>query len=335
MQAVESGRLLVTGADGFIGSHLVEEALASGFLVRAFCLYNSRGSAGWLDESEVATQALTEGALEVVLGDLRDLGSVESAVSGADAVLHLGALIAIPYSYAAPRSYVDTNITGTLNVLEAARRLGTSRVVQVSTSEVYGTPSTVPIRESHALRAQSPYSATKIAADKLCESYAHSFGTPVVTVRPFNTYGPRQSTRAVLPTILTQMLNGADELRLGSTSPRRDFTFVTDTCAGLLAGLAADLEAGDVVHLGTGRSVSIGELVELCREITGSKSRVTVEHARVRPGGSEVQVLLSDPSLALEKLGWTAGVDLHEGVERTVRWMRHRPARDDGSVYRL
>ncbi len=232
---VLAGRtVLVTGSDGFIGSHVVEAVLAAGATVRAFCMYNSIGSAGWLDESTAFTAAVADGRAELVLGDIRDPELVNSAVAGTDTVLHLAALIAIPYSYLAPRSYVDTNVTGTLNVLEAVRRNGVARMVQTSTSEVYGTPETVPITEAHPLRGQSPYSASKIAADKMCEAFALSFGTPVVTLRPFNTYGPRQSARAVIPTVLSQLLVGAQQLRLGALSPQRDFTFVTDTSAGFV-----------------------------------------------------------------------------------------------------
>jgi UDP-glucose 4-epimerase len=249
---------------------------------------------------------------------------VDAAVAGVDVVLHLAALIAIPYSYAAPRSYVDTNITGTLNVLEAVRHHDVPRLVNTSTSEVYGTPDTLPITETHPLRGQSPYSATKIAADKLCEAFALSFGTPVVTLRPFNTYGPRQSARAVIPTVLRQLLAGARELRLGSLAPQRDFTFVTDTCDGFLRAAGADLEPGTTVQLGTGSTCSIGEIVELCRQVTGSTAEVVTEEERVRPAGSEVEVLLSDPARAKELLGWTPTVSLEEGLRRTADWLRPR-----------
>jgi NAD dependent epimerase/dehydratase len=316
--------VLVTGADGFIGSHVVEAVLAAGARAKAFCLYNSFGSAGWLDESEPFQQALSDGQSELVLGDIRDPELVDAAVIGADAVLHLAALIAIPYSYAAPRSYVDTNVTGTLNVLEAVRRHDVPRMVQTSTSEVYGTPDTIPITEAHPLRGQSPYSATKIAADKLCEAFALSFGTPVVTLRPFNTYGPRQSARAVIPTVLSQLLSGATELRLGATSPRRDFTFVTDTCAGFVRAAVADLEPGETVQLGTGSTHSIGEVVQLCLRVTGSSAEVVTDEDRVRPAGSEVEVLLSDPSKAKERLGWSPTIGLEDGLRRTADWLRPR-----------
>ncbi len=320
-----SGRtVLVTGADGFIGSHLTEALLAAGARVRAFGLYTSFGTAGWLEESDPFRHARDEGRAELVLGDIRDAELVDSAVSGVDVVLHLAALIAIPYSYVAPRSYVDTNVTGTLNVLEAVRRRGIPRMVHTSTSEVYGTPDTVPITESHPLRGQSPYSATKIAADKMCEAFALSFGTPVVTLRPFNTYGPRQSARAVIPTVLGQLLAGAQQLHLGSVSPRRDFTFVTDTCQGFLAAAVADLDPGETVQLGTGSTYSIGEVVQLCLAITGSTAEVVTDEERVRPAGSEVEVLLSDPTQAKERLGWSAAVSLEEGLRRTAEWLAPR-----------
>lgn len=330
---VDGATVLVTGADGFIGSHLVETLLEAGADVRAFCLYTSFGTAGWLEQSEVFRAARTSGRAELVLGDVRDPELVSSAVQGVDVVLHLAALIAIPYSYVAPRSYVETNITGTVNVLEAVRRHGVSRMVHTSTSEVYGTPDTVPITESHPLRGQSPYSASKIGADKMCESYASSFGTPVVTLRPFNTYGPRQSARAVIPTVLAQMLAGAAEIRLGGLSPRRDFTYVRDTCAGFLGAATAELAPGATVQLGTGTTYSIGEVVDLCREVTGSSAQVVTDEDRVRPAGSEVEVLLSDPSNAAGRLGWSATVDLREGLRRTAEWLRPRVDAEEAARY--
>lgn len=329
---LSGARVLVTGADGFIGSHLVEALLGAGASVRAFCLYTSTSSLGWLAESEIFATARSEGRAEELLGDIRDPGLVDTAVRGVDIVLHLAALIAIPYSYVAPQSYVDTNLTGTLNVLEAVRRHGIRRMVQTSTSEVYGTPDTVPIVESHPLRGQSPYSATKIAADKLCEAYASSFQTPVVTLRPFNTYGPRQSQRAVIPTVLAQLLAGQTRIQLGSASPRRDFTYVTDTCAGFLRAATVDLEPGATVHLGTGTAISIGDLVQLCIELTGQPAEVVVDEDRVRPDASEVQVLLSDPSLAADRLGWRPSVTLADGLRATAEWLR--PRVDHASVGR-
>ena len=322
LAALSGQTVLVTGSDGFIGSHVVETMLGLGARVRAFALYNSFGSLGWLDSSSVFHDALDSGQAEYVLGDIRDAEHVSKSVAGVDVVLHLAALIAIPYSYVAPRSYVDTNITGTLNLLEAVRQHGTKRLVHTSTSEVYGTPDTVPITEDHTLRGQSPYSASKIGADKMAESYALSFGAPVTVLRPFNTFGPRQSTRAVIPTILSQLLAGATELRLGSLHPKRDFTFVSDTALGFARAAIADLEPGTTVQLGTGRTASIGEIVDLAVKITGTEANVVTEDERIRPDGSEVEILLSDPTKAKELLGWEPLVDLEDGLRQTADWIR-------------
>lgn len=322
-------QVLVTGADGFIGSHLVQRLLEEGADVRALCVYNSNGSLGWLDEMPGEDRA----RIDIRLGDVRDPRFVRDAVHGMDAVFHLAALIAIPYSYMAPASFVDTNVTGTLNVLEAVRDAGVGVMVHTSTSEVYGTPQTVPITEEHPLRGQSPYSATKIAADKLAESYALSFETPVVTLRPFNTYGPRQSTRAVIPTMLSQMLAGASSVRLGSLEPRRDFTFVTDTVDGFVRMATTDISPGTTIHLGTGTSVSIGELFDLCRTITGSEAEASVDQERIRPSASEVQVLLSDPTLARETLGWQPRVDLEDGLRAVADWLEGRVDPQRAAIY--
>ncbi|WP_200958683.1 SDR family NAD(P)-dependent oxidoreductase [Terrabacter sp. Root181] len=322
--SVAGKTVLVTGSDGFIGSHVVERLVADGAHVRAFCLYNSNGSTGWLDESDVFKAAVRDGQAEVVLGDIRDPEHVMATTEGVDVVLHLAALIAIPFSYVAPRSYVETNVIGTLNVLEAVRRHGTPRMVNTSTSEVYGTPESVPITEAHPLRGQSPYSATKISADKMCESYALSFETPVTTLRPFNTFGPRQSTRAVIPTVLSQLLAGASQLKLGDLTPKRDFTFVADTADGFVRAALADVAPGTTIQLGTGRTVSVGDVVELCRKVTGSDAEIVTESDRIRPEGSEVQILLSDPSLANEVLGWAPTVSLEEGLSATAEWLRPR-----------
>lgn len=316
--------VLVTGSDGFIGSHLVERLVRDGADVRAFCLYNSNGSLGWLDESQAFAQAVADGQARAILGDIRDPEHVAASVEGADVVLHLAALIAIPFSYVAPRSYVETNITGTLNVLEAVRRHGTPRMINTSTSEVYGTPQEVPITETHELRGQSPYSATKIGADKMCQSYALSFGTPVTVLRPFNTFGPRQSTRAVIPTVLSQLLAGADRLHLGALSPKRDFTYVSDTCDGFVRAALTDVEPGEVIQLGTGRTESIGEIVELCKKVTGSDAQVITEEERLRPDGSEVEILLSDPAKAKSVLGWEPTVSLEQGLVGVAEWLRPR-----------
>jgi len=322
-------RVLVTGADGFIGSHLTEALVRAGARVRAFCLYNSQGSLGWLDQTDAAVSR----ALDVYLGDIRDAHFVERGCEDVEVVFHLAALIAIPYSYLAPESFVDTNVRGTLNVLEAVRRAGCARLVQTSTSEVYGTPETVPITEAHPLRAQSPYSASKIAADKLCESYFCSYGLPVVTLRPFNTYGPRQSTRAVIPTILAQLIAGRPTVSLGNLSPRRDLTFISDTVSGFLAAGAAPGIEGEVIQLGTGRAVSIGEIFKMACAACGVTARVEVSQERLRPNRSEVAMLQSDPSRAHARLGWRPTVSLEEGLRQTARWMRDNSERFAPDVY--
>lgn len=310
--------VLVTGADGFIGSHLTEALVRAGARVRAFCIYNSQGSRGWLDR----IPAEIERAIEFRLGDVRDARFVEEAVRGTEVVLHLAALIAIPYSYQAVESFVDTNVRGTLNVLEAARRHGVRRLVQTSTSEVYGTPATLPIRETHPLQGQSPYAASKIAADKLCEAFHCSFELPVVTLRPFNTFGPRQSARAVIPTILEQLLRGKTRVELGSLAPRRDLTFVSDTVDGFLRAAVAEGIDGRTIQLGTGRTESIREVFEAACRALGVEAEVEERGERVRPGKSEVMVLQSDPAVARELLGWSATVPLEEGLARTAAWMR-------------
>lgn len=311
-------RVLVTGADGFIGSHLAEALVTAGADVRAFVYYNSFGSWGWLD----TVPAATRDSLDVFAGDVRDPNGVRTALKGCDAVLHLAALIGIPYSYHSPDSYVDTNVKGTLNVLQAARDLGTQRVVVTSTSEVYGTAQRVPIDESHPLQGQSPYSATKIAADKMAEAFHRSFGLPVVTVRPFNTYGPRQSARAFIPTVITQLLDGADEVRLGSLHPTRDLTFVADTVAGFIALASCDAAVGREVNLGTGVEHAVGDVAAALVDLIAPGTPIVADCERVRPEASEVERLLADASLARELAGWEARVPLAEGLARTVEWFR-------------
>ena len=313
--------VLVTGADGFIGSHLVERLVSEGARVRAFCLYNSRGSAGWLDDIDPDLRA----AVDIRLGDVRDARFVEEAIAGVEVVFHLAALIAIPYSYVAPESFIDTNIRGTLHVLEAARRAGVRRLVQTSTSEVYGTPAELPIRETHPLQAQSPYAASKVGADQLAAAYHRSYGVPVVILRPFNTYGPRQSERAVLPTMLRQLLAGQTEIRLGRLDPRRDLTYVADTADGFIRAATAEGVDGRTIQLGTGRSESIGELFALACELLRVDARPVEDQARMRPDASEVLVLQSDPSLAHELLGWRATTTLESGLRLTVDWLRTQP----------
>ncbi len=311
-------RVLVTGADGFIGSHLAERLVREGARVRAFVLYNSFNSCGWLDESPDALRS----EMEVIAGDIRDARSIADAAEGCEVIFHLAALISIPYSYQSPESFVETNIRGTLNLLNAARAHGVERFVQTSTSEVYGTARSLPIREDHPLQAQSPYAATKIAADQLALSFHHAFDVPATVLRPFNTYGPRQSARAVLPTILSQLLAGRCEIKLGALEPRRDMTYVTDTVEGFLLAAQAPDAAGQVIQLGTGHDVSVGELFALAQRVLDREARAIQEEERMRPPRSEVLALRSDPSRARELLGWRPAVDLEEGIRMTAEWMR-------------
>ncbi len=315
MRSFQGVRVLVTGAGGFIGSHLVERLVGEKAAVRAFVHYDAIGSWGWLDASPV------RGDVEVVAGDIADRDSVVRAVSGVDVVFHLAALIGIPYSYAAPASYVRTNVEGTLNVLTAARERGVSRVVHTSTSEVYGTARRVPMDEEHPLHAQSPYAATKIAADKLAEAFHRSFGVPVVTVRPFNTFGPRQSGRAVIPTIISQALAGRPA-RLGNLTPTRDFNFVANTVDGFLRAGGTEGVDGRTVNLGTGRETSIRDVVNAVERILGRQVEVEEDAERRRAPDSEVERLVADAKLAGELLGWRPHVTLEEGLERTIEWIR-------------
>lgn len=307
----------MTGADGFIGSHLASGLVDAGCQVRAMSLYNSFGSSGWL--SDLPSRTLED--VEICWGDIRDPGRTRQLMNDVDLVFHLAALVAIPYSYQAPESFVETNVRGTLNVLESARAAGVPKTIVTSTSEVYGTPESVPITTSHRMNAQSPYAATKVAADQLALSYAASFDLNTVVLRPFNTYGPRQSMRAIIPTVLAQMLHGSEKIRLGSLHTRRDFTFVTDTVGGFLAAADAQTLPGEVIQLGTGVSVSIGELVEMCQVITGSSAEIVEEEQRVRPAKSEVQVLLADPAEAKARLNWQAQIGLEEGLRKTAEWI--------------
>lgn len=308
-------KVLVTGAGGFIGSHLTERLAELGATTRALVQYNSRGHCGWLEHSPLHNQ------IEVIAGDVRDAGSVRQAMRDVDVVFHLAALIAIPYSYQAPNSYVETNIIGTLNVLQAAREMGTARVLHTSTSEVYGTARQVPILESHPLQGQSPYSASKIGADKLAEAFHLSFNVPVVTVRPFNTFGPRQSARAVIPAIITQALAG-QTVKLGKLTPTRDLNFVSNTVDGFLAAAAAPAAIGQTVNLGSGREISIGNLVSLIGRLMDCPMLVAQDEQRLRPEKSEVERLLADNTLARTLLGWEPLVTLEAGLTRTIEWLR-------------
>jgi len=316
-------KILVTGADGFIGSHLTESLIRSGYNVRSFILYNSFNSWGWLDRSP---REIRE-SLDVFAGDIRDSHGVREAMRGCDFVIHLAALIAIPYSYHSPDTYVDTNVKGTLNVVQAARELGIQRILHTSTSEVYGTARTVPISEEHPLTPQSPYSATKIAADQIALSFWHAFSTPVVVIRPFNTYGPRQSARAVIPTIITQIANGQRTIQLGALRPTRDFSYVQDTIGGFIAALEADQGLGEVINLGSGFEISIGDTLSLIAELMQVEVQAMEENERLRPAGSEVYRLLADNSKAKRLFHWEPQYAQLEGFRRglseTISWFTY------------
>lgn len=313
-------KILVTGADGFIGSHLVEAVMRRGYDVRAFVLYNSFNSWGWLDH----TPDDIKKNLDVFAGDVRDPHGVREAMRGCDAVVHLAALIAIPYSYHSPDTYIDTNIKGTLNIVQAARELGVSKVIHTSTSEVYGTARFVPITEEHPLQGQSPYSASKIGADQIALSFYYSFGTPVTVVRPFNTYGPRQSARAVIPTIISQIASGARKIRLGSLHPTRDFNYVADTVAGFIAVTESERSVGEVINIGCNYEISIGDTAALIADIMGVDIEIETDDIRLRPDMSEVERLWADNRKALELTGWQPNYGGKEGLRRglteTIDW---------------
>ncbi len=310
-----SGRkVFVTGGEGFIGSHLVERLLRHGAQVRALVHYSPSGRVGWLEG--------LQDDVDIVQGDVRDGSRVRRAIEGRDVVFHLAALIGIPYSYDAPESYVQTNVVGTQNVLDACRAAGVARMVHTSTSEVYGTARYVPIDEEHPLQPQSPYSASKIGADMMALSHYHAFELPVAVVRPFNTYGPRQSTRAVIPTILAQLIGGVEQLHLGSTTPTRDFNYVEDTASGFMAVAASHRAIGHVVNIGAGREISIGDLVKLLISVVGRDVEVVTDEERLRPTGSEVERLLANNERAHAWCGWQPEVPLEEGLRRTAEWVR-------------
>jgi NAD dependent epimerase/dehydratase len=313
-------KVLITGADGFIGSHLTEAAVRAGYDVRAFVLYNSFNSWGWLDHCGEDVK----GKFDVFAGDVRDPNGVRAAMKGYNAVLHLAALVAIPYSYHSPDTYIDTNIKGTLNIVQAARDLGIVRVVHASTSEVYGTARFVPITEDHPLQGQSPYSASKIGADQIAMSFYTSFGTPVTIVRPFNTYGPRQSARAVIPTIITQIANGERQVKLGALHPTRDFNYVTDTVAGFLAALSSERSVGEVINIGSNYEISIGDTAHSIADVMGVEIEIVTDNQRVRPEKSEVERLWAANDKARELLGWQpwyGGLEgFRRGLAETVEW---------------
>lgn len=317
-------KILITGADGFIGSHLTEELVRRGYDVRAFVLYNSFNSWGWLDHSSKEVKD----NLEVFTGDIRDPHGVKTAMKGCDVVLHLAALIAIPYSYHSPDTYVDTNIKGTLNIVQAARELGIQKVIHTSTSEVYGTAQFVPITEEHPLQGQSPYSASKIGADQMALSFYTSFATPVAIIRPFNTYGPRQSARAVIPTIITQILQGQRKIKLGSVTPTRDFNYVKDTVNGFIAITEAANSIGQVINIGSNYEISIGETVQLIAEVMGVEIEIETDGQRLRPEKSEVERLWADNTKAKKLLSWEpvyGGRDgFKRGIQETVEWFSNQ-----------
>lgn len=313
-------RVLVTGADGFIGSHLVEHLLNEGCQVKAFVYYNSFNTWGWLDS--FSQEKLNK--LEIFAGDIRDPNGVKTACKNVDVVFHLAALIAIPFSYHSPDSYVDTNVKGTLNILQACRDLSVERILITSTSEVYGTAKFVPITELHPKQGQSPYSATKIGADALAESFYKSFNLPITIVRPFNTYGPRQSARAVIPTIITQLLNGYNEISLGALSPTRDLLYVKDTAAGFAEIAKSDKLMGEEVNIATNNEISIGDLAELIIGLINPKASIITDNNRLRPEKSEVERLYGDNRKILELTQWKPGYSLKAGLEETIKWFSNQ-----------
>lgn len=324
-------RVLVTGASGFIGSHLTEKLVGRGASVRAMTHYNFQNNWGWLES--LPKEILNE--IEVVPSNVCDPFAVSRAVKGMDAVFHLAALIAIPYSYIAPASYVETNVLGTLNVLEACREHGTARLVHTSTSETYGTAQYVPIDEKHPLVGQSPYSASKIAADKLVESYHLSFGLPASIIRPFNTFGPRQSSRAVIPTIITQALSGKKTVHLGLLSPVRDFNYVADTVSGFMAVAENDAAVGRVTNIGSGRGVTIGKLTATILNLTASDAEILSDEKRIRPEKSEVMALVCDNTLAREITGWSPKHTLEKGLAKTIEWITNNPDSYKATIYNV
>ena len=317
---LKNKKILVTGADGFIGSHLTEELVRQGGDVRAFVLYNSFNSWGWLDYSPEEIRK----SLEVFAGDIRDPHGVKEAMKGCDMVFHLAALIAIPYSYHSPDTYVDTNVKGTLNIVQAARELDVEKIIHTSTSEVYGTARFVPITEDHPLQGQSPYSASKIGADQIAMSFYLSFGTPVAIIRPFNTYGPRQSARAVIPTVITQIANGKQTIKLGSLYPTRDFNYISDTVGGFLAVAGAESSTGAVINIGSNFEISVGDTVKLIAEAMNTEVKIETDDQRIRPDKSEVERLWADNSKARELTGWEPRYGnrqgFRKGLEKTAEW---------------
>lgn len=311
-------RVVVTGADGFIGSHLVEELVAKGCYVKALCYYNSFGKWGWLDQLSKETMA----KVEVITGDVRDPYGMRLLVEGADVVFHLAALIGIPYSYSSPDSYIDTNIKGTLNILNACRDYKTKRLLLTSTSEVYGTARYVPIDEFHPMQGQSPYSASKIGADRIAESFHKSFGLPLTIVRPFNTFGPRQSARAIIPTVISQILSGKKLLRLGNLTPTRDFNYVKDTANGFISIAESDKTIGDEINISSAKEISMGDLTKLIASLLGTEIEIETDNDRLRPEASEVDRLLGDNTKLLSLTSWNPMYGLKNGLLNTIEWFR-------------
>lgn len=324
-------KVLVTGADGFIGSHLTEDLVKSGYKVKAFVYYNSFNTWGWLDTlpSDIMNN------VEIFTGDIRDPNGVRTAMHEVDGVFHLAALIAIPFSYHSPDSYVDTNIKGTLNVLQAARDYDLERVLVTSTSEVYGTARYVPIDENHPFQGQSPYSATKIGADRLAESFYRSFGLPVTIVRPFNTYGPRQSARAVIPTIISQLISGADEIKLGALTPTRDFNYVKDTAAGFIAIAESEKTIGEEINIATQKEISIGELAQTIIDQLNPSAKIACDEERLRPEKSEVNRLLGSNQKILQLTNWKPKYTLNEGIMETISWIRDNIDKYKSGIYNI
>lgn len=324
-------KVLVTGADGFIGSHLTEELVKKGLNVRAFTFYNSFNSWGWLDSSPDSIK----NEFEIFSGDIRDPNGVREAMKGISAVYHLGALIAIPFSYHSPDSYVDTNVKGTLNILQAARNLDVSRVLVTSTSEVYGTAQYVPIDEKHPFQGQSPYSATKIGADRLAESFYRSFDLPVTIVRPFNNYGPRQSARAIIPTVISQLLSGKTEIKLGLLTPTRDFVYVKDTVAGFMAIASSDETIGEEINIATGQEISIGDLAQELVSLISPDAKIICDEQRMRPKKSEVDRLLGCNQKIKRLTGWSPSYTLKAGLSETIEWIRQNMNAYKADIYNV
>jgi len=328
---LKNKKILVTGADGFIGSHLVEKLLEIGAKVKALSYYNSFNSWGWLDT--IDKEKLKK--IDVVCGDIKDAHFIKEIMKDVDIVFHLAALIAIPYSYISPDSYIQTNVAGTLNIIQAARESGIIKFIHTSTSEVYGTAQYVPIDEKHPLQPQSPYSASKIGADMIALSFYNSFNTPITIIRPFNTFGPRQSSRAVIPALITQILNGNKNIKLGNLTPRRDFNYVKNTVDGFIKIAQSEKSVGEIINIGSGEEISIGELVEILRNITGRDFKIITDEVRIRPEKSEVERLLASNEKALNIIGWRPAYTFEEGLKETVKWFEKNIAKYKADLYNV